>query len=329
MTGNHEAQAALVRAAETAGHAPSIHNTQPWRWHAHPDALDLYADRTRQLPVTDPVGRLLAVSCGAALHHAVVSLAAQGWATKVDLLPDGDVDHLARHHPAGPEPVTPDAVRLSQTISCRHTDRRPVADTQGCDPGSDRPITPPPPWQRAPACTVLGRGQVLEVAGAAGHAQHAEDSPTTAGGRRWPTGRAGYAPRAWVCRPTPSPPNAPRPPSRPETSAKPGTLPVGHRPRPAAAYAILYGDKDDPPSWLRAGRRSARLWLTATEHGRDRWCRSARRRGGPDATSSPTAGARRATRIWSCAWASRTPTGPAPRTPPACRRSRPSPSTTP
>ena len=49
--------------------APSVHNTQPWAWRLRPDGFDLYADHHRRLPVADPSGRELVISCGAALHH--------------------------------------------------------------------------------------------------------------------------------------------------------------------------------------------------------------------------------------------------------------------
>src|SRR5436305_2280585 len=68
----------LRRAAIDAGSAPSVHNTQPWRWRTRSAALELWADRGRQLRVSDPDGRMLTLSCGAALHHAVVALAVQG-----------------------------------------------------------------------------------------------------------------------------------------------------------------------------------------------------------------------------------------------------------
>ena len=55
------ATALLTEAARAAGHAPSIHNTQPWRWRVSADGLDLYAERGRQLGITDPEGRLLLV----------------------------------------------------------------------------------------------------------------------------------------------------------------------------------------------------------------------------------------------------------------------------
>jgi hypothetical protein len=56
----------------------------------------LYADRTRHLVDTDPDQRDLIISCGAALHHLRVALAAAGLAASVDHLPNpDDSDHLA------------------------------------------------------------------------------------------------------------------------------------------------------------------------------------------------------------------------------------------
>ena len=75
--------ASFTDAAAAAGNAPSILNTQPWQWRVHPDRLDLFANRSRQLAAGDHQGRQLMVSCGAALHHARIALAAEGWATHV------------------------------------------------------------------------------------------------------------------------------------------------------------------------------------------------------------------------------------------------------
>ena len=48
--------------------APSIHNTQPWAWQiVGADTVELHADRSRQLPETDPDGRALMISCGSGL----------------------------------------------------------------------------------------------------------------------------------------------------------------------------------------------------------------------------------------------------------------------
>jgi nitroreductase len=41
----------LMVAAQVAQRAPSVFNTQPWRWRAGADLLELHADRSRRLVV--------------------------------------------------------------------------------------------------------------------------------------------------------------------------------------------------------------------------------------------------------------------------------------
>src|SRR5204862_4650701 len=118
---------ALAEAAALAGYAPSIHNSQPWRWRVGAGVLDLYTAHGRQLASTDPDGRLAVLSCGAALHHARTALAAEGWRTDVFRLPDPtEPAWLARITLAEQVPVSTDAVRLVQTVRIRHTDLRPL-----------------------------------------------------------------------------------------------------------------------------------------------------------------------------------------------------------
>jgi nitroreductase len=110
-----------------ATRAPSIHNSQPWRWKVGAQSLRLYADPGRHLPNTDPDSRDLLLSCGASLHHAVVALAAMGWQAKVHRLPDElHPEHLATievsQHPASELDIT-----LAAAIPRRRTDRRHYA----------------------------------------------------------------------------------------------------------------------------------------------------------------------------------------------------------
>ncbi|MCI4145737.1 MULTISPECIES: hypothetical protein [unclassified Streptomyces] len=57
----------LVRAPMTA---PSLLNTQPWRFVADGDMeIELHADPGRGLPLADPHGRELVLGCGAALFN--------------------------------------------------------------------------------------------------------------------------------------------------------------------------------------------------------------------------------------------------------------------
>ncbi len=120
---------ALVDAATIAGLAPSIHNTQPWRWRIHGTVGSLFAEPARQLRISDFDRRLLVTSCGAALHHAGIALAARGYAAQVDRMPDpANEEHLARITVTGNVAVTTAAMRLLETVKVRRTDRRPLLD---------------------------------------------------------------------------------------------------------------------------------------------------------------------------------------------------------
>ncbi len=107
-----------------ATRAPSIYNTQPWRWRVDGTSLHLYSDPRVALPNTDPDGRDLMLSCGATLNHCVVALAAMGWRAEVHRLPDpDDPSHLAaiEVRPHTPHPAD---ISLAAAISGRRTDRR-------------------------------------------------------------------------------------------------------------------------------------------------------------------------------------------------------------
>ena len=114
-----------VRTALTlASLAPSVHNSQPWRWVLAGDAIELHADRRRWLPSTDPDSTALLVSCGIALHHATLAFAADGWATDVAHVPDPtDPDHLATLR-FRPTELDPAVIQLVGAIPSRRSDRR-------------------------------------------------------------------------------------------------------------------------------------------------------------------------------------------------------------
>jgi hypothetical protein len=107
-----------------ATRAPSIHNTQPWRFVAGPERLDVHLDTERALPVLDPTGRQQIISCGSAIEFAVVALAAAGHAAEVDLLPDdADPAHLATVRVTGEHEPTEGDRALAGAIDLRHTVR--------------------------------------------------------------------------------------------------------------------------------------------------------------------------------------------------------------
>lgn len=114
----------LRRVVDVARLAPSVHNTQPWRWQVRDGGLDLRADLSRSLPVADPLGRNLVISCGAALHHAVVAARAMRLTTTEVHLPDPDDPQLLARLELTRGGVDRDAEEDLLAIRERCTDRR-------------------------------------------------------------------------------------------------------------------------------------------------------------------------------------------------------------
>jgi nitroreductase len=115
---------ALSAAVDRAMLAPSLHNSQPWRFTVHADGLDVRADRTRHLTSIDPLGRELVQSVGAALFNARVTLAARGWAVDVQRCPSpDDPDLLAVLHLVD-GPPDPGLAVLYPLVPQRRTNRR-------------------------------------------------------------------------------------------------------------------------------------------------------------------------------------------------------------
>lgn len=117
-------RAVLVRAVERALRAPSVHNTQPWKWRLGDGEVRLYGDRDRQLVGTDPDRRDLVISCGAALHHLRVALADVGVATTTERLPDPEDSTLLALVHTTDGPADPRDAALAAAIERRHSDRR-------------------------------------------------------------------------------------------------------------------------------------------------------------------------------------------------------------
>lgn len=121
-----ERLASLVRYAVLA---PSGHNTQPWRFRLVEDALELWADRSRGLPVVDPEDRELVMSCGAALFHLRAAAQAHGLDLTVEMLPEGsESDLLARLVLDGAQATIPDVGELVEAIPGRRTNREAFED---------------------------------------------------------------------------------------------------------------------------------------------------------------------------------------------------------
>lgn len=118
----------LLRAAVQASLAPSIHNSQPWRFVLTAEGLQIRADRSRQMRVVDPLARQLTISCGCALFNARVSAAAAGFAAEVARFPDpADADLVARMSVPAATSYTVPIGGLDWAIGLRQTNRRAFA----------------------------------------------------------------------------------------------------------------------------------------------------------------------------------------------------------
>lgn len=121
---------AQLRAVVAFGvQAPSGHNSQPWAFRVHDGVLDLFADRTRALPVVDPDDRELIISCGAALLNMRIALQRFGHDAEVTVLPEAaDPDLLARVRLGRAHQPTDDEQALFNAIPRRRTYRHPFED---------------------------------------------------------------------------------------------------------------------------------------------------------------------------------------------------------
>ncbi|SEK65744.1 hypothetical protein SAMN05660976_00928 [Nonomuraea pusilla] len=120
--------AGVGRVIRAAVAAPSVHNTQPWRFRRVDDeTLEFYADLDRLLPVVDPMGRGLGISCGAALFNMRLAIRVSGHTPNVTAMPaPGDApDLLAVVRATEGLPATPEENRLYAVIPHRRTNRFP------------------------------------------------------------------------------------------------------------------------------------------------------------------------------------------------------------
>jgi hypothetical protein len=117
----------LRKAVLVACRAPSVHNSQPWRWVAEGGRLRLFVDCYRTVPGADVSGREAIISCGAALDHLRVAMQAAGWHAQIERFPNpNDPNNLASIDFSPVDRVT-DAERVrAEAILQRRTDRLPL-----------------------------------------------------------------------------------------------------------------------------------------------------------------------------------------------------------
>lgn len=113
------------RVVELACRAPSVHNSQPWRWRVvDGTVIELHSDHRRQLQVSDPSGRNLTLSCGAALHQSIVAARALGLEPSVEVQPSTDDDSFLARIGLAPGTRAVDADDSLLALEDRCTDRR-------------------------------------------------------------------------------------------------------------------------------------------------------------------------------------------------------------
>jgi nitroreductase len=259
--------AALRSCVEAAVAAPSLHNSQPWRFRIGSDGVDVYADRSRQLQVIDPAGRELVISVGAAVFNLKVAIHQHGRVPRCHPWPDPDEPDLAagiRLGPAAPPEAAIDA--LAAAIPRRRTNRRPF----------ERVVIPADTLEALSEAAVA-EGATLRTASAVARTAvlslvHTAERRLRAQGRyraeltEWTLPARGR--RDGV------PPQAFGPWAALETMPLRDfglTQPQLHRRReqfePYPTILVLSTNGDTADQWLQAGQALQRILLVATIHG--------------------------------------------------------------
>ncbi len=257
---------------ETAARAPSVHNTQPWRFHVGPDGLELHADRSRQLLAVDPFGRELLISCGAALYGLRLAIRLLGYLPVVHALPDASQPDLLARVRVGYQVRLAEADwAMLKAVPHRHTHRGPFSP----EPLPDGLL---PRLQRdavAEGATLVlldppARARMRQLAQVAARWQH-RDPAIRREVSRWtrPPGapeRDGVP--AYAYRAVPAGPGGPAEPAVGKLAERDFDLGrnTGRLDRdgpPPAASAVLITAADTPTDWLRAGQALDRMLIHA------------------------------------------------------------------
>jgi nitroreductase len=256
----------------TAARAPSVHNTQPWRFYVSRYVIELYADPRRKLLV-DPIGREMIISCGAALFGLRLAIRSLGYMPEIELLPDPP-RLLARVRLGAEAPMTDEEWQLLQALPHRHTHRGPFDDRPlpyGLLAGLQRGA-----FAEGATLALVEPGlayqRLADIVAAASRRQDL-DPVARAEVRHWvraagSMARDGIPARAYPGRAFPEWAGGQRGRLRQRDFGQgrgPGALPVEGP--SAARTAVLVTGADRPSDWLRAGQALHRLLA----HAADRW----------------------------------------------------------
>ncbi|GAA2216227.1 nitroreductase [Nonomuraea monospora] len=246
-----------------AGQAPSVLNTQPWRFRVvDREFVEVFADPDRRLRISDPRGRNQYVSCGAALFNLRLAVRTAGQRPLVWLLPipEEEPELLAAVRMGGPLPVPEEYRELYDLIPVRRTSRHPFADR--VLPRAVRAELRQAAGREGAGLVFLDRhatDDMLDYAAIAeeelghDHDYRAELAAWTMPGTHY-DGLPGYV-------------HGPRP-LRDPAPVRDFGLQAGKaefEERPQLAVLTTMGDR--PADWLRAGQALQRVLLVAARHG--------------------------------------------------------------
>jgi hypothetical protein len=260
--------------AAAAVWAPSVHNTQPWRFTAAGQRISVSADAGRQLRVADPDGREMMISCGAALFTARLALRSLGWVPETSVLPDpGQALLVARVSWGGRAECTEFERALFGQVWQRRTHRGGF-DLVPLPPNLLATLREGAPHYGAMLRIVADDGRRAALAAAVAEAERAErlDSERVAELARWapaPGSAAadGVPPASYPARAEHTDPDFP---GRDFAHGRGWGLPplsTAPWPRSAGVVALLTTAHDRPVDWINSGQALQRILLTASTCG--------------------------------------------------------------
>lgn len=249
--------------------APSAHNTQPWLFSVQDNRIDVYADQSRRLQVSDPTDRQLYVSLGCTITNARVAAAHQGHRLDVQYFPEGEgLEAVAARLTLIPDGSVSPASDLFQAISTRRSDRA-LYDSQ---PLTEEEKSKIPALSRSGTAVVSEQQQLNALAAVIG-----QGSFETLSRKDFREELSHWVRSNWTRKPDGMPGYAMGIPA-PITPLLPWAvkiLPIhkqeqtntAKQARSASLMVIITSPQDNPRHWMQSGELFEQIWLEAEAAG--------------------------------------------------------------